>query len=1198
MTRPLELRATDNQWHRRVRDLPWAVRALRISLSILLLALAAPAVLAQSTGAATLRGTVKDPDGAIIPDAAVTLTSQKSGRSRTSKSSSEGVYVFAQIDPDTYTLTVEAPNFKKYIQTDLAVSPNDTRGQDVTLTVGGSTETVTVTTQEEIVTETGEVAHTITASQIQNFSLLSRSSLELLRILPGVAAPDGTQLQTTSFGGGANANNQYNVNGLRGEANSVSLDGSHLQDIGSNNGTIVTPNNDFVQEVKVQVSNYAAEYGNSAVQISAVTKGGGKDFHGSLYEYSRPRWAAANDRSLTSADSTAERPKTRFNYPGGTIGGPVLIPGTDFNKDRDKLFFFLGIEVQRQLTSADTRYGVTPTLLQRQGNFSEFLGGNYLQQGAAKIPGGFPNAGQVAPGGDLSPYIDPIGQALINLYPLPTGNYANGLYNYATNAQANINRVDWKMRFDYKLTERTNMFVRWARETESNDYPYGIWWQASNYELPTPVLGTNLGRSLVASVTTVISPETVNEFVFSGSRLLLDNDYKDPEKVTKDALGLNGFTYPFGSQTQYAPLNIIASWNGPGPGDFWSPGPLPLFAHNDSYSVTDNLSKLVGSHNLKFGGFVEQANKTQNFQNNADGEIILATWANGSTGNIFGDLLADRPAQLNHDTPPPIGHFRLYNYEGYAQDSWKIKPNFTMEYGVRVSYFPNNYERDNLGAVFDPNAYIRGAGAYVGGDPTKPNGILTAASGAVDKGLIDNPPVKFAPRVGFAWDIRGNATTVVRGGAGVFYNRVQGNYQYGVIKLPPNAYSFAANSYSYSNLGYSTFGDINPFASLSGPSPESQDIAGAQIPRSLTLSLSVAQRLPFDTVIEASYVGTQGRHLPQRVSINGIQPGQVTGVRNGVDLTNPINRAALDASVVNQFRDYPDFGDITYDQFTGTSSYHSLQVQISRQQAQNLQYYITYTYSKALGTQATNETGSLIDPIDTRGRAYGLLPYDRTHIFNASYIWSLPKGAYGALDNPFGRGALNGWKVSGITTVQSGTPIFIGIGGDYNSNNTRLGYFGTPSSTLGVFYNADPRTGTTTTIGGHILNGSAFSLPGFGDLGAYQSPFNLRSPTRSNTDITLFKTFGITESQNLEFRVGLFNIFNQAFPNVGLGDIITQLQTTCNRRVDNVPNGIGGTANGVCDPTGGYHITNSDAFGTIVNKHGHRIVEFALKYNF
>jgi len=324
---------------------------------------------------------------------------------------------------------------------------------------------VNVTTEEQIQTETSEKSNTITSEQIQNLSLVGRSSLELLRILPGVVAPDQSQLEVTGFNAGANANNGYNVNGLRGENNNVSIDGSRVIDIGSNNGTIITANNDMVQEVEVKVSNYAAEYGSSAVQISAVTKGGGQDFHGSAYYYGRPRWAAANDRSLNYAG--LEKPDSHYHYPGGNISGPVLIPGLDFNRNRDKMFFFVGLEFQRQLSPSDTRYAVVPTLAQRQGDFSEFLAGGLLNQPATvNIPGGFEGEGTPAPNNDLSPYINPIGQALINLYPLPNGNFLDGRFNYATATGRNINRIDWKMRFDYKWSDKTNIYVRWARESE------------------------------------------------------------------------------------------------------------------------------------------------------------------------------------------------------------------------------------------------------------------------------------------------------------------------------------------------------------------------------------------------------------------------------------------------------------------------------------------------------------------------------------------------------------------------------------------------------------------------------------------------------------------------------------------------------------------------------------------------------------
>jgi len=225
------------------------------------------------------------------------------------------------------------------------------------------------------------------------------------------------------------------------------------------------------------------------------------------------------------------------------------------------------------------------------------------------------------------------------------------------------------------------------------------------------------------------------------------------------------------------------------------------------------------------------------------------------------------------------------------------------------------------------------------------------------------------------------------------------------------------------------------------------------------------------------------------------------------------------------------------------------------------------------------------------------LNYDRTHIFNASYVWEVPDGARGPFDHAGIRSVLNGWKVSGITTMQSGVPLIPNVTGDYNSASTLRSYFGTPSGTLGLVYLSDPRAGGNQ-VQSHLLNGHAFAIPSFGNLGTYQSPFYLRGPARFNTDITLFKTFNIHESQNLELRFGFFNIFNQAYANPNLGDVLLNLQTSCNRRVNGVPDGNGGTNDNVCDPTGGYSITNADTFGLITGKHGHRIIEFALKYNF
>ncbi|MCA1616957.1 MAG: carboxypeptidase regulatory-like domain-containing protein, partial [Acidobacteria bacterium] len=319
--------------------------ASSLGLACLLLLLAAPSAHGQTGGGATLRGVVKDPGGAVVPGATVTLVSTTRGDQREAKSSGDGTYVFTSVDPGTYTVRVAGQGFK-ISEVAVTLAPSETRGLDIEMEVGGAAEVVSVTAEEApIKTETGEKSETITAKQIDNLSIIGRSSLELLRILPGVVGPEQQALESTGFNQGGNASASYTVNGIRGVNNNVSIDGSRVVDIGSNNGTIITPNNDMVSEVTVKTSNYAAEYGSSGVQIIATTKGGSRDFHGELYHYMRPRALAANDSSNTTVG--APRPQSSFHYPGGNIGGPILLPGTDFNRERDRLFFWLGFEVQR-----------------------------------------------------------------------------------------------------------------------------------------------------------------------------------------------------------------------------------------------------------------------------------------------------------------------------------------------------------------------------------------------------------------------------------------------------------------------------------------------------------------------------------------------------------------------------------------------------------------------------------------------------------------------------------------------------------------------------------------------------------------------------------------------------------------------------------------------------------------------------------
>jgi hypothetical protein len=376
-------------------------RLLFLSLAVCLALASVQSAFAQTATNATLRGTVKDPQGAVVSGATVTVISERTKEERKANTNDEGGYVFTALTPDTYTVKVEGQGFKTTQQTGITLSPSDTRGLDITLEVGTAGEVVNVVGGfEPIQKETGAKENTITAKQIDNLSIIGRSALELLKILPGVTAPNADEpaQQSVSFGGGTNANNQYHVNGLRGEYNNVAIDGARVIDIGANNGTIITANVDMVQEVKVQSSNYAAEHGSSGVQITATTKGGGHDFHGTVYSYFRDAVLNANDRSYTIAG--LPRADEHYRYPGGNIGGPIILPWTKFNRNRDKLFFFYGLEIQRQLVDPGVTFDVVPTADMRKGIF----------------PAGSPGCPN---GCNFSNQIDPVGQALINLYPLP-----------------------------------------------------------------------------------------------------------------------------------------------------------------------------------------------------------------------------------------------------------------------------------------------------------------------------------------------------------------------------------------------------------------------------------------------------------------------------------------------------------------------------------------------------------------------------------------------------------------------------------------------------------------------------------------------------------------------------------------------------------------------------------------------------------
>ena len=1189
----------------------------------------------QGSTTATIRGTIQDSSGGVLPGATITMTNTGTKAVQSTVSDDRGQYLIVGLFPGTYEMRVELSGFKSYERKNLSLSPNDTRGMDVHLDVGQQSETITVTASQEVIqTQTGAREGVLNAKQIDNLSVIGRSALELLRILPGVVT-DFNQGESISFGGGGNATQNYTVNGIRASGNTVSLDGSNLIDIGSNNGVIVTLNNDMVQEVKVQSSNFAAEYGTGGMNVSGVTKSGTSAFHGEGYYYTRDYHLAANDRS--NSITSTEKPKSKYQYPGGNIGGPISF-GDSYTKNRDRLFFFAAFEGQRQQVDSGSHFTRTYSQAMKNGDFSALLanqGSNLNSIPQLRIPKGVDGAGGPAPNNDMRPYVTATGKYFASLYPNPNFSDPNNLYNYVYQALEPTNRTDFKSRFDWNISNKTKAYVRVAHETETAESARGVWWAPGDVvALPTPNVGENVGRSYAGNVVTVLSPTMTNEALVSYSRLTLDNHFKDPSVLKQGAGGItfNGI-FPAGTTSPYLPDDLLHGWAGSGQvGQLWAKA-NDMYAHNDTLQFSDKLTKLLGTHGMKFGISLERGQKQQNFQNLESGQLWFGNDNDTGTGNSAADMLVGRIGSLTQGTAAsgnpapgqPFGEWRYWNTDAFAQDSWKLKPNFTVEYGLRMGYWTNNQELNSLGGYFNPKLYDPTKSSFL--DPgtfQKVNGECYVANGCAPAGILDNRSAFALPRAGFAWDIDGKGNNVVRGGYGMFYNRNMGNVEYdNTLRLAPNAYQAGTDFWaggSYGNglgLTYDTAHEATLANRIGTVGINSLTPDSFKWPKTHSFSVSYARRIPWNQVVETSYVGTRGRDLVSRTNGNVMPYGVLnSGTFNGVDLSVPVNRVAVASQSANlaSFRPYNAFSGSTgcsnvglclYD-FNGVSNYDSLQITLSRQTGRRLQYFVAYTYGKTRGTLG-NEY-AVIDPYDP-GRTYGVLDQDRTHVLNVSWNAFLPDGAKSGMDNALGQGLLNGWQLSGITSMASGIPYRLSFSGAAAAASVSAAYFGTadvvgPSNSggngLAPKYTCDPSL-SGKKPGEKVLDLNCISVPAFGENGDLVPPYNIRQPTRFNTDLTLFKNFAVTGDQKIQFRMGFFNLFNQAYASTGVDptDLNLTLDTTCNVVVPNVPDGTGATQN-ACDPTKGFSYTPQTIanFGKINLKRGHRVVEMVLKYYF
>ena len=1101
----------------------------RILKSLLfLLLVGSDAVTAQGV-TSSVKGTLTDSSGAVVPGAVCTLTDQATRRTITAKSWEDGSFTFPNVPPGTYTLRIEAGGFKTLNINDLVVSANEIRTLGtLVLELGELKETVSVGAEATAVAvqlASGERSGLVSGEQLQEMALKGRDFWALLTTLPGVV-DDYSQPRET-------VNNMSNrgiyIAGGRAHSKNYSVDGIYSLN-SSNATTVVQPNLDAIAEVKVLISNYQAEYGRmSSGVISVVTKSGTRDFRGSAWYNYRHEQLNANS-FFNNARGTPKSPY-RYRISGYSLGGPVYIP-RHFNTERDRLFFFFSQEFSPITRDYGTQLATTPTELERAGNFSHSFDLN-----GALIVIRDPASGQPFPGNMIpAARFSKVGQAILNFFPLP--NYADPdlrnryRYNLRSTYSAKNPLRNEILRLDYNPMPKLSIYYRLARNIQTT-YPAWGDWKIGNNFLLTSLDNKAPGTGHLVQATIIFSPTFVNEARFAYTRNPIKSDYTDRSKVMRSLLGNPPQVYDDPGSPDVAP---DVSFGGvPANAIRLSLGPGNWHWRGTQFTYADSLSKVWSRHSFKAG-----------FHWDYYRAVAMDTRRQWRGTFDFGRD-PNNPLDANHGFANALlGNFSSYTeltkrvlkdtvlnvIEFYVQDNWRLSKRLTLDLGLRTASQPPEYDRGNNAAHFNPAFYEVGkspalyypgfdpTGRRVGVDPVSravvpaaliglfvpgtgdpANGSRVGGVAGYPRGLFTRSWIFLAPRVGFAYDVMGGGRTVVRGGFGVFYDTADANSFETSVGNPPISYTPV---WRYGNLA-----TLGSGSGLIGPSTMSNQagIGRLPLPMVMNFSLGIQHQTAHNMVFDVAYVGSESRHLLMTREINPIPMYARFDPRNG-DPTSP-GRPLPD----NFFRYYYGYGSITPYEMTGTSHYHSLQCSVNRRLTRGLQFGIAYTFSKNLGATATSPY------FPVRKRNYGLLDNDRTHVFVANYMYELPSLGR-RLKFRLAAWFLDGWYVSGITSFVSGRPLTPGFtttdGQDItgSSEGARIDVIGNPrlAKPERTFY--------------RNFNTAAFARPAlrsFGNAGVSI----LRGPGVNNWDLAVAKRIPLrSENRYLRFRAEFFNAWN------------------------------------------------------------------------
>ncbi len=1074
---------------------------------------------AQMTVTGSITGNVMDASGQGVPNAKITLTSISTSGVRTAAANDVGVFTLQAVQPDTYNLRVEQKGFKAYSRNGIPVSANEHVALgDVTLQVGDVTETISVTGESaQVQTSSSEHSAELTTTQLQNLTAKGREVVSMLRTIPGVQYQADQDSTGGSYGTGT-----PNIAGTFSGTNILAVDGVVSNDQGTPNIFSSVTTLDAIGEVKVLVNSYQAEYaGNGGPIVQVVTRGGTREYHGSAYEYIRNDALNAND--FFNNRNAVRRPRYRYNTFGGSLGGPVYIPG-HWNQGKTKMFAFYNLEQALISTPGALNSYTMPTALERQGDFSQTLDVSGKVIPITDTLNGVQFPGNVIPKSRLNPN----GQALMNILPQP--NFFNraisgGNYNFQIQEIQKDPKRSQLLRLDFVPSDKDRIFVRgktWIAQQEGyavagGASPVGFFAQCYCF--------TEDG--LATGDTHIFSPSVIMEFN-AGIRHNREawHPYGDNEinKVLRSQIGYNlGQWYPNANASGFIPRYSFGGV--PNAPNVSYDNRLLTGGTDFTFNLSDSVLVTRGSHNIKFGFDVYRIREYEGEQS-----IFSGTFDFGkNTLNPLDSNYAFSNAALgvfNSYTESNIrygANMRQTLLEWFAQDSWKVSKRLTIDYGVRWTWagemHPNNPGQQS---VFMRNLYVPGQspplyapvtqggvkyaqnpitgellpGAYVGlfvpgvGNPA-PGGVTYGVDKNVPTGFVNQPGVLWGPRLGFAWDVFGNGRTAIRGGGAILYNPRLSKWS-NMVNNPPAILT---------PITY--YGDMRTFLQTGGvlsPSNTQGFNVNNKTPDNYNMTLGVQQDMGHSILLDVSYVGTLGQHIPQTLAINTVPYGthflpQYTG---GV--------------TDNFFRPYPGYNNVSWTDNAYNSNYHALLLSINRRFSNGLQFGFSYTFSKFM-----DYTGiPIYRPLRTW--SYGFDGSDQTHNAVLNLTYNLPKASRMLNNNKVVKWVFDDWTLAGIAQWVSGTPATIGLSTVQGTDLTgggdgqRVNVVGNPNSTGSTFY--------------QWFNTAAFAPPGKGDPGN-ASKNSVRNPGVNNEDLSLSKRFPVKgEKRAFVLRWEAYNAFN------------------------------------------------------------------------